>query len=73
MTGFDCRSPSTHVERSVENPDTLAKDRSFRTQNHSVFFELLRSRLERAFGKRRALFSGVKGNQMRLAWLEYVA
>ena len=73
MTGFDCRSPSTHVERSVENPDTLSKDRSLRTQNYSVFNQLLRSRLERAFGKRRALFSGVEGNHMRLAWLEHVA
>jgi hypothetical protein len=64
MTGFKCRRRSTLVEIGVESPDTLSRDRSLSTQPSSVFNQLTRSRLERAFGMSSALFSGVEGDQL---------
>jgi hypothetical protein len=73
VTAFKCRRRSTLVERSVESPDTLSRDRRLRKQTSSVFNQLPRSRLERVFGRSTALFPGVEGDQMRLSRLEYVA
>jgi hypothetical protein len=55
---------STLVERSVESPDTLFRDRSVAKQSTPVFNQLRRSRLEHAFGGRTALFSGVERGQL---------
>jgi hypothetical protein len=55
---------STLVERSVESPDTLSRDRSVAKQSTPVFNQLPRSRLEHAFGGRSALFSGVERGQL---------
>src|ERR1700726_3801357 len=52
VTAFKCRRRSTLVERSVESPDTLSRDRQSHTQRFSVFNQLPRSRLERVFGSR---------------------
>src|SRR3989441_12303624 len=64
VAGFKCRRRSTLVERSVESPDTLSRDRSLTKRSSSVFNQLPRSRLERVFGRRSALFSGVEEGQM---------
>src|SRR3989442_4855047 len=64
VTGSKCRRRSTLVENSVESPDTLSRDRSLTKQSSSVFNQLPRSRLERVFGRRSALFSGGEGDQM---------
>src|SRR2546426_963620 len=64
VTGSKCRRRSTLVENSVESPDTLSRDRSLTKQSSSVFNQLPRSQLERVFGRRSALFSGVEGDQM---------
>ena len=58
VTGSKCRRRSTLVEKSVESPDTLSRDRSLTKQICSVFNQLPRSRLERVFGRRGALYRG---------------
>jgi hypothetical protein len=64
VTGFKCRRRSTLVERGVESPDTLSRDRSPTKQSSSVFNQLPRSQSERVFGRRSALFSGVEEAQV---------
>ena len=46
------------VGRSAESPDTLFRDRCRIRQSSSVFNQLPRSRFERVFGRRCALFPG---------------
>jgi hypothetical protein len=65
MTGFECRRRSTLVERSVENPDTLSKDRNLPMQNSNIFIQLLMYRSERDFGSRSALNQCVS----HIAWI----
>ena len=71
VTGSKCRRRSTLVEKSVESADTLGRDRSLTKQSSCVFNQLPRPRLERVFGRRSALFSGVGGDQMleERAWV----
>jgi hypothetical protein len=53
---------STLVERNVERPDTLSRDRSVAKQSTPVFNQL--PRLEHVFGRRSALFSGVERGKL---------
>ena len=59
MTGFECRRRSTLVDKSVENSDTLSKDRNLTMQSSSIFNQLPMCRLERDFGRRSALNQSV--------------
>jgi len=56
--------PLDTCRESVESFDTLSTDRSLTKQSSSVFNQLPRSRLERVFGRRSALFTAVERDQM---------
>ena len=57
-----CRKRPTHVERSVEAPDTLRRDRSFTNHSSFAFNRLPRSQREPTVGSRSAPFSETKGD-----------
>jgi hypothetical protein len=60
VTRLKCRGHSTLVDKSAESSDTLSTDRSLTKQSSYVCNQLPRSRLERVFGRRSALFTGVE-------------
>src|SRR6266850_1878848 len=58
-----CRRRSTLVEKTSKFPTLAQGIAIFTTQNSSVINQLLRSRLERVFGRRSALVSRVEADQ----------
>jgi hypothetical protein len=64
VTRLKCRGHLTLDEKSVERSDTPSTDRSLTKRSSPVFNQLPRSRLERVFGRRSALFTGVERDQM---------
>ena len=59
-----CREGPTHVERSVEAPDTLRRDRSFTNHSSFAFNQLRHCQQEPNFGRRSAPFPETKGDPL---------
>jgi hypothetical protein len=59
-----CRKRPTHVERSVETPDTLRRDRIFTIHSSFVFNQMPRSPQVPTVGNRSAPFSETEGNPL---------
>src|SRR4029077_12334635 len=59
-----CRKRPTDVERSVEPPDTLRRDRRFTNHSSFVFNQLPCPKREPTVGCRSALFSQTEGNPL---------